>query len=134
MPIRKLITNGCSFMTHRPKSNVYTSTAHLFEEKLARYHRNTMGITANTDQRLNCTMRIAIRYFPTLKAKSRLAWLSFWYRITAVHLEAYLAHQKSGQIFKAITVLFKYPVSILSSSIKVCLREDRECKDKIEKE
>ena len=34
MPIHKLITNGCSFMTHRPKSNVYTSTAHLFEEKL----------------------------------------------------------------------------------------------------
>ena len=34
MPIRKLITNGCSFMTHRPKRNVFTSTAHLFEDKL----------------------------------------------------------------------------------------------------
>ena len=34
MPLHKLITNGCSFMTHRHKSNVYTSTAHLFEEKL----------------------------------------------------------------------------------------------------
>tara|TARA_Y100001970_G_scaffold39678_1_gene48879 strand:+ start:9914 stop:10591 length:678 start_codon:yes stop_codon:yes gene_type:complete len=34
MPIRKLITNGCSFMTHRPKSDVFTSTAHLFEDRL----------------------------------------------------------------------------------------------------
>ena len=34
MPIHNLITNGCSFMTHRPKSDVYTSTAHLFEDEL----------------------------------------------------------------------------------------------------
>ena len=110
------------------------TTFYLFEEKLARYHRNKMGITANTDQRLNCTIRIAIRYFPTLKAISSMAWFSFWYRITAVHFEAIRAYKNNGQIFKAITVLFKYPLSILSCSIKVCRISDSRNINQTEKE
>ena len=89
----------------------------VFDDKLARYSINASGITSHTQRRLQCTMRIAIRHFPALKTRPGSAWVSLWYRILAVHLEAYRAFSASGKGGQALKVCLMLPINLASASL-----------------
>lgn len=83
----------------------------LFGEALARYHHSAGSIMTHTDRRIACCTEIALRYAPTLKARSQPVYKTVMTRIAYIYMEAARAHPKKKLLYlfkgavKAIPVL-----------------------------
>ena len=71
----------------------------VFDDALTRYHVTEGSITAHTERRIQCCLKIALRFAPTLP-RSRYAGL--WIRTLAIYLEAMRAYRTRGQNAKAL--------------------------------
>ena len=91
---------------------------HIFDEPLTRNYITEGSITSNTTRRLNCCLWIALRYVPELEKRAGSTYLSLWFRIIAIHLEALTAYSNRRQYMKALMILFRLPVSIMTLSFK----------------
>jgi teichuronic acid biosynthesis glycosyltransferase TuaG len=67
------------------------ATFHVFGEAHTRYHVTPNSIMSNTERRLRCCLLIAERYVPALKERPGSMLASLWFRIVAVHAEAFRA-------------------------------------------
>lgn len=81
----------------------------VLDDRLTRYHVSPHGITGNTARRLDDTLRIAERHAPRLYRHSGRFVLSLWFRIIALHAEAYAAFWRNGQRVEAMRTLFMLP-------------------------
>ena len=64
----------------------------VFDEPLMRYNISPGSIMSHTGRRLRCGMAIAVRYFPDLKSRPGSALMSLWFRVAALHMEAFHAY------------------------------------------
>ncbi|NQU61364.1 MAG: glycosyltransferase family 2 protein [Rhodospirillales bacterium] len=90
----------------------------VFGEPLLRYHITPGGIMSHTNRRLHCTLEIALRYFPDLESRPGSALLNLWFRILALHREAFRAHRKRGNITNLLLTAGLFPFRILGMTIK----------------
>ncbi len=89
----------------------------IFDEPLARYSNNPVGIMSFTDRRLRCVTEIAIRYITALRAHTSFPILAMWLRLIAVHKEAFEAHRSNGRVVRAAGVGVKFAVSMIRETI-----------------
>jgi glycosyltransferase involved in cell wall biosynthesis len=92
----------------------------VFGEPLLRYHVTPGGIMSHTRRRLRCSLVIAERYFPDLGVRRGSPWLSLWFRIAALHLEAFRAYAARMDILSALAVGAMLPLRLTSVSFR-CL-------------
>ncbi|MBL6931672.1 MAG: glycosyltransferase family 2 protein [Rhodospirillales bacterium] len=97
----------------------------VFDQRLSRYYISASGITSHTARRLDCTLRIAIRHFPALKSRTGSPWTSLWFRILAIHMEAYRAFRASGKRLQALKVCLMLPVNMVSACWQVSVPVSR---------
>ena len=93
----------------------------VFGEPLLRYHLTPGGIMSHTERRLRCGMAIAARYYPDLGARPGSALASFWFRVTALHLEALRVHGAQGNIVKLLLTLGLWPFKLTAATISCLL-------------
>lgn len=89
----------------------------IFDEPLARYSNNPVGIMSFTDRRLRCVTEIAVRYITALRQHTSFPIGALWLRLIAVHKEAYDAHRSNGRIIRAAGVGVKFAVSMIRETI-----------------
>lgn len=89
----------------------------IFDEPLARYSNNPVGIMSHTDRRLRCVTEIALRYVTALRPHTSFPIISMWVRLIAVHKEAFDAHRKNGRMWSATLVGIKFVTSTIRESI-----------------
>lgn len=81
----------------------------VLPDRLTRYHLTPGSITGNVERRLACTLAVAERH--------RRRWGSFWFRILAVHKEAFDAYRRRGQRMPALGVLARLPLALAGGSL-----------------
>lgn len=81
----------------------------VFEEPLARYHVTAGGIMSNTESRLRCCLQVALRHAGALRGREGTPLVSLWYRIAAVHYEAFQTYRRRGQMAGALGVAARLP-------------------------
>ncbi|MBI1986336.1 MAG: glycosyltransferase family 2 protein [Rhodospirillales bacterium] len=81
----------------------------VFGEALLRYHPGPIGIMSHTRRRLRCGLVIAARYFPDLKRRPGSPYMSLWYRVAALHLEAVCTYGTRGEIVNLLLVAALLP-------------------------
>lgn len=86
---------------------------HIFSDALIRYHVTAGSITSHTERRLECSIRIAKTFFPTLSSRAGSPFVSFCYRILSVHYEALSAYLSRGRFFAAVGVMLRFPGNLL---------------------
>lgn len=89
----------------------------IFDEPLARYSNNPVGIMSHTDRRLRCVTEIALRYVTALRGHTSFPVVAMWVRLVAVHKETFDAHRKNGRHGSAALVSVKFVTSIIRESI-----------------
>lgn len=89
----------------------------IFDEPLARYSNNPVGIMTFTDRRLQCVTEIALRYLPTLRGHTAIPIFAMWLRLIAVHKEAFDAHRSNGRVIRAALVGAKFGISMIRESV-----------------
>ena len=92
----------------------------VFGQALLRYHRTPGGIMSHTRRRLACGMVIAVRYFPALRGRPGSPYISLWYRIGALHLEAIRAFGARGQIVNLLGTAALLPLALAAATVE-CL-------------
>ncbi|MDA1091566.1 MAG: glycosyltransferase family 2 protein, partial [Proteobacteria bacterium] len=92
----------------------------VFGEPLLRYHVTAGGIMSHTRRRLHCALVIAERYFPDLGARPGSPWVSLWFRIAALHLEAVRSYRDKGNIGAMLLVLGLFPFRLTAVTFR-CL-------------
>jgi teichuronic acid biosynthesis glycosyltransferase TuaG len=98
----------------------------VFEDELTLYHVSPSGITANTTQRLEDTLVIAVKHAPRLHRYTGRFFASLWFRIIAVHAEAGMALYRSGRFVAAACAIGALPfrLALLSSrAVSLIARE-----------
>jgi len=85
----------------------------VFDEALTRYHVTDGSISSFTARRLACSQRIACRHAPSLP--------DLWYRLLAVHYEAFAAFHSNGQSFQAFTSAARLPWALLVATMTTTL-------------
>lgn len=93
------------------------ATFTIFDEPLARYSNNPIGIMSFTDRRLRCVTEIAVRYLPALRGRASFPIGAMWLRLIAVHKEAFDAHRSNGRIVRAAGVGVKFALSMIRETI-----------------
>jgi teichuronic acid biosynthesis glycosyltransferase TuaG len=91
---------------------------HIFDEPLTRNYITEGSITSGTGRRLECCLRIAIDHLPELKKHAGSAFMSLWFRIVAVHIEAFTAYRMRHQNVKAFMTLARLPFVMAALSFK----------------
>lgn len=89
----------------------------IFDEPLARYSNNPVGIMTFTDRRLRCVTEIALRYLPALRGHTFVPIFAMWLRLIAVHKEAFDAHRSNGRIIRAALVGAKFGISMIRETV-----------------
>jgi len=92
----------------------------VFGEALLRYHSTPGGIMSHTWRRLRCGLVIAARYFPDLKHRLGSPYLSLWYRVAALHLEAIRAFGAKGEIGNLLVTAAVVPLNLIAVTLR-CL-------------
>ncbi|MEE8352228.1 MAG: glycosyltransferase family 2 protein [Rhodospirillales bacterium] len=92
----------------------------VFDEPLLRYYVTPGGIMSHTGRRLHCALKIAVRYFPDLAARPGSPWVSLWFRIAALHLEAIRSYRDKGNIGAMLLVLGLFPSRLTAVTFR-CL-------------
>lgn len=85
----------------------------VFGDGLMRYHPAPAGITAQTEQRLASVLRIAHRHRSSLRARGLAVWPNLWFRVLAVHYEAFNGHRAARRWGRALAVWFRFPLRLL---------------------
>ena len=92
----------------------------VFSETLMRYHISPNSIMTHTDRRLRCGHAIAVRFFPDLQVRPGSALISLWFRIAALHIEAFRAYMARGERMRSMMCLGSLPVRLLTATV-TCL-------------
>jgi len=92
----------------------------VFGEALMRYRPAPGGIMSHTRRRLACGLVIAARYFPDLKGRPGSPYLSLWYRVVVLHLEAVRAYGAKGEIVNLLLTAVALPVNLAVVTLR-CL-------------
>jgi glycosyltransferase involved in cell wall biosynthesis len=92
----------------------------VFGEALLRYHPGPGGIMSHTWRRLRCGLVIAARYFPDLRQRPGSPYISLWYRVAALHLEAVRAFGAKGEIGNLLMSATVLPVNFVAVTLR-CL-------------
>jgi hypothetical protein len=90
----------------------------VFGDALLRYHVTPGGIMSHTRRRLRCALEIAVRYFPDLRARPGSPWVSLWFRIAALHLEAVRAYADRRDIPNLLAAAWMFPFRLISVSFQ----------------
>jgi teichuronic acid biosynthesis glycosyltransferase TuaG len=90
---------------------------HIFPDVLIRYHITDGSISSHTEQRLECSLKIAMRFASALTERPGSRLFSFWYRIIAVHFEALNAYLSQQRYFAALGVIALLPVNLLKLTL-----------------
>jgi glycosyltransferase involved in cell wall biosynthesis len=88
----------------------------VFDEVLSRYHITSGSIMSHVERRRRCCMTIARRYAPALKSHPGRPLESLWFRILAVHREAFAAHAKRGAWLQALRAAALAPPNLVTAS------------------
>lgn len=92
----------------------------VFGEPLLRYHVTPGGIMSHTGRRLRCGMAIAVRYFPALRRRPGSPFISLWYRVAALHLEAVRAYGAQGRIVMLLATGMLLPARLALATLQCC--------------
>ncbi len=92
----------------------------VFDDALMRYHVSPGSIMSHTERRIRCGHAIAVRYFPDLKTRPGAALISLWFRIAALHMEAFNAYMARGALLRSIACVGALPVRLLTAT-SACL-------------
>jgi len=90
---------------------------HIFPDVLLRYHITSSSISTHIERRLECTLKIAKRFMPALSERPGVPLFSLWYRIVAIHYEAFAAYYAQNRLAKVIWVTLRLPANILKLTI-----------------
>lgn len=93
-------------------------TFHIFPGVLVRYYLTDGSISTHTERRLDCTLKIAQKFYSTLNGRPGSPMLSLWYRVLAVHWEAITAYLRNRQILRALGVLIRAPLNLVRLTLK----------------
>jgi len=85
----------------------------IFSGALLLYHVTSGSITTQTEKRLECTLKIARRYYDTIAVRSGWPIFSLWYRVVAVHYEAMVAYTTQKRYFFCLMVLLRIPINLV---------------------
>ncbi len=88
----------------------------VFGEKLSRYHITSGSIMSHIERRRLCCMEIARRYAPALRRHPGSPLASLWFRIAAIHYEAFTAHRTKGDRLAALRVVLLFPAALLMAT------------------
>jgi glycosyltransferase involved in cell wall biosynthesis len=89
----------------------------VFDEALAHYHLTAGGVMSHVERRRRCCMEIARRYVFDLENHPGWPLTSLWFRTTAVHYEAAIAHLARGAYGAMIGAGARLPGSLLTASL-----------------
>jgi glycosyltransferase involved in cell wall biosynthesis len=92
----------------------------VFGEPLLRYHVTPSGIMSHTARRMRCSLIITERYFPDLGRRPGSALMSLWFRVAALHLEAFRVYAARMDILGVLAVGAMLPLRLTSVSFR-CL-------------
>jgi len=92
----------------------------VFGEALLRYHPTPGGITSHTWRRLRCGLIIAMGHFPDLRRRPGSPYVSLWYRVVALHLEAVRTFGARGEIVILLLTAAVLPFRLAAATIR-CL-------------
>jgi teichuronic acid biosynthesis glycosyltransferase TuaG len=92
----------------------------VFGEALLRYRPGPAGIMSHTWRRLRCGLAIAARYFPDLRGRPGSPFMSLWYRVAALHLEAVRAFGAKGEIINLLATAVLLPLQLAAVTLR-CL-------------
>ena len=95
---------------------------HVFGEALSRYHVTPGSIMTHTERRLGCCLDIARRYYPALRRRPGWPLASLWFRIAAVHYEAFAAYRACGRWGAALWTLARLPLQMAANTARVLTR------------
>ena len=85
----------------------------VFDEALTRNYLTEGSITSNTAQRLNCSLRVALRYVPHLKERKKAVLTNLSFRVLAVHREALTAYKDQKNYFSLFATFTMFPISLV---------------------
>jgi len=88
----------------------------VFDDALMRYHATPGSIMSYTGRRLRCGHTIAVRFFPDLKTRPGVALISLWFRIAALHMEAFRAYMAQGEIGRSLISAWALPWRLLMAT------------------
>ena len=86
----------------------------VFSGPLSRYHVGADSITRNTRRRLSCCLEVARRHGPGLRRRPGSPLASLWYRVLAVHNEAFQVFLKRRDIPGMMRTTLAAPLSLVS--------------------
>lgn len=89
----------------------------VFDEWLTRNHITQGSVTTYTDRRLKCGIQVAERY-------GRSSWSDFWFRLVAIHYEAFSAHLSNKRYARATLVCLRFPFSLFVSTYRVMVQDN----------
>jgi teichuronic acid biosynthesis glycosyltransferase TuaG len=92
----------------------------VFDEPLMRYHISPGSIMSHTGRRLRCGIAIAERFFPDLKARPGSALMDLWFRVAALHMEAFNAYMSRRDFVRSLICGGALPVRLMAATV-VCL-------------
>ena len=91
----------------------------VFAEPLVRYHLSPEGIMSNTARRLRCCMEIALRYAPDLRGRPGSALFSLWFRVLALHHEAFTAYRARGDRGGMVRTCQGLPLALAKATLRL---------------
>jgi teichuronic acid biosynthesis glycosyltransferase TuaG len=96
----------------------------VFDKALSRYHLMPDSIMSYTNRRLSCCLAIAKRYSPEISQRAGANIMDLWYRIAAIHYEAFTAFTKNKAYFSASLLPIKMIFRFVTLSISYYLNKN----------
>lgn len=91
----------------------------IFDRALTRHHETPGSITSHTRRRLANTLEIAIRHAPVLARRGVSPLVGLWFRVLAVHCEAFEAFWRRREYRDAIGVAAATPSALALATVRV---------------
>jgi glycosyltransferase involved in cell wall biosynthesis len=89
----------------------------VFAESLSRYHVGADSITRHTGRRLSCCLEVARRHAPSLRQHPGFPLASVWYRVLAVHNEAFQVYMTRKDVPGMARATLTAPLSLASLTV-----------------
>ena len=98
----------------------------VFAGALSRYHVSADSITRNTRRRLSCCLEVARRHAPGLRGRPGFPLASVWYRVLAVHNEAFRVYRERRDVPAMMRTCLSAPLSLVSlTAFTLCPKPHR---------
>ena len=73
---------------------------------------------SNTERRLRCCLQVALRHAGALQGRTSAPLASLWYRIAAVHYEAFQTYRLRREPLRALGIALRLPLAAGTMTVR----------------